>query len=354
MAAEHLTELRRQIDELDDRILEMLNARARLAQAIGHRKKGPIYRPEREAQVLRRLRAGNAGPLPAEAVETLFREIMSACRALEQRQVIACLGPAGTFSEAAAIKQFGRAASRLPVASIDAVFQAVERGEAGYGVAPVENSTEGAVGRTLDCLLATPLKVCGEVMLRVRQNLLRSREGLDGVRVVYSHAQSLAQCQGWLERKLPGVERVSVVSNAEAARLAAGQNDAVAIASDIAASEYGLVVVARNIEDDVRNTTRFLVLGREDAAASGRDKTSLAVWTENRPGALLDLLQPFARNGVSLSKLESRPARSGAWEYVFFIDLDGHRDSPQVADALAEAGRHARQLRVLGSYPAAA
>lgn len=351
--AENLAELRRQIDALDDRLLELLNARAKLAQKIGQRKRGPIYRPEREAQILRRLREGNAGPLSDSAVETLFREIMSACRAVEAPLTVAFLGPEGTFSEAAAIKQFGHSVRRLAVADIDAVFAAVERGEAHYGVVPVENSHEGAVGRTLDCLLATPLMVCGEVMLRVRQNLLRRGEGLAGVRVVYSHAQSLAQCQGWLARHLPAAERVSVASNAEAARRAAQEAEAAAIAGVAAAKAYGLNVVARGIEDDPRNTTRFLVLGAQDAAPSGQDKTSLAIWAENRPGALLELLQPFARNGVSLNKLESRPAKSGAWEYVFFIDLDGHRESPPVADALAKAGRHARSLRILGSYPAA-
>lgn len=349
-----LADCRRQIDELDGRILELLNARAQLAQTIGHLKgSGPIYRPEREAQVVRRLREVNAGPLTGEAVERLFREIMSACRALEQPLTIAYLGPVGTFSEAAAVKHFGRSAEGLPLTSFDEVFQAVERGDAHFGVVPVENSTEGSIGRTLDLLLSTPLRLCGEVTLRVRQNLLRQAAGLDGLRVVYSHAQSLAQCQAWLNGHLPGVERVSVSSNAEAARLAAQQPDAAAIAGDMAAEHYGLTVVVPHIEDDVRNTTRFLVLSKEDSAPSGRDKTSLAVWAKNQPGSLLALIEPFARHGVGLSKLESRPARSGTWEYVFFIDLEGHRQDAQLAEAMREAGEHALRLKVLGSYPVA-
>ena len=351
--SEGLKSLRQQIDDLDDRILEMLNARAKLAQAIGHLKKGPIYRPEREAQVIRRLQKANAGPLANETIERLFKEIMSSCRALEQKLTIAYLGPQGTFSEAASIKHFGRAAVGLPMASIDEVFAAVERGEAHYGVVPVENSSEGAVGRTLDLLLRTPLKACGEVMLRVRQNLLRKGEGLDGVTKVYSHAQSLAQCQGWLDQHLPGAERLSVVSNAEAARLAGEDPSAAAIAGDVAARHYGLDIVARNVEDDANNTTRFLVLAREEAAPSGRDKTSLAVWAKNRPGALMELIEPFARHNVGLTKLESRPARSAAWEYVFFIDLEGHHQDEKVAEALRGAEAHASRLKILGSYPAA-
>lgn len=352
--SEELKKLRDRIDAIDDRVLEMLNERARLAQTIGHLKNnGPIYRPEREVQVLRRLTEVNAGPLPNSAVELLFREVMSACRALEQPLTVAFLGPEGTFSEAATVKQFGQSTKGLPVASIDEVFHAVEQDQAHYGVAPVENSTEGAIGRTLDLLLSTPLKICGEVMLRVRQNLLRASAGMGGIRVVYSHAQSLAQCHAWLSQHLPAAERISVASNAEAARLAAGQADAAAIAGEIAGQRYGLTVVAPDIEDDPTNTTRFLVLGKDEAAPSGKDKTSLAVYARNKPGSLMALIEPFARLGVGLSKLESRPARSGAWEYVFFIDLEGHHRDAKVAEALRQAAEHALSLKVLGSYPAA-
>jgi chorismate mutase/prephenate dehydratase len=239
------------------------------------------------------------------------------------------------------------------VSSIDEVFRAVELGQAHYGVAPAENSSEGAIGRTLDLLLSTSLTICGEVMLRVRQNLLRRDGGMNGIRVVYSHAQSLGQCQGWLNANLPGVERVAVASNAEAARLAAEQPDAAAIAGEIAAGRYGLAIAAPDIEDDAGNTTRFLVIGQSETAPSGRDKTSLAVYAKNKPGSLLELIAPFARLGVGLSKLESRPARSGSWEYVFFIDLEGHRKEAKVADAINEAASHALSLKVLGSYPTA-
>lgn len=356
---EELAKLRDQIDALDDRVLALLNERARLAQAVGHLKLangeegGPIYRPEREAQVVRRLQAASAGPLPAEVVERLFKEVMSACRALEQPLSVAYLGPAGTFSEAAAIKHFGQSTLGVPVTSFDEVFKAVEAGLAQYGVVPVENTTEGAIGRTLDLLLTTPLSVCGEVTVRVRQNLLRRAGGLDGIRVVYSHAQSLGQCAGWLNDHLPGVERMAVASNAEAARLASEHADAAAIAGERAAEQYGLAIVVPGIEDIAGNTTRFLVLGKDAAPTSGKDKTSLAIYVRNKPGALLELIEPFARLGVGLCKLESRPAKSGSWEYVFFIDLEGHRDEPRVAEAIQEAKGHALSLKVLGSYPTA-
>ena len=356
---EELAQLRARIDELDERLLILLNERARLAQAVGQLKLsngeegGPIYRPEREAQVVRRLQEANSGPLPAESVERLFKEVMSACRALEQPLTVAYLGPVGTFSEAAAIKQFGQSTQGLPTTSIDAVFKAVESAQAQYGVVPAENSSEGAIGRTLDLLLTTPLTICGEVTLRVRQNLLRKTASLDGIRVVYSHAQSLGQCQDWLTTHLPDAERVAVASNAEAARLASESPIAAAIAGDTAAAQYGLNIVTAGIEDVAGNTTRFLVIGKDAAAPSGKDKTSLAVYARNRPGSLLELIEPFARLGVGLCKLESRPARSGSWEYVFFIDLEGHREDVRVAEAIQEATGHALSLKVLGSYPTA-
>lgn len=351
--SEQLLALRQQIDAVDDQVLRLLNERARLAQAVGHLKNGIIYKPEREAQVVRRLQAANAGPLTAESVSVIFKEVMSACRSLEQPLTIAYLGPEGTFSEAAAIKHFGHAAIGLPCASIDEVFQAVERGEAHYGVAPVENSTEGAVNRTLDLMLNTPLKICGEVMLRVRQHLLRKAASLEGIRVVYSHAQSLAQCHEWLSRQLPGVDTIRVTSNGEAARMAAENADAAAIAGELAAERHGLAIVARDIEDEPNNTTRFLVLGAEDTAASGKDKTSLVISVRNRPGALMELLAPFAGHGIGLSKLESRPARSGAWEYVFYVDLEGHVSDPNIQLALRAVREHCTFLKVLGAYPLA-
>jgi chorismate mutase/prephenate dehydratase len=356
-----LASLRSQIDALDDEILERLNARARLARQIGELKndasgdtaKVAIYRPEREAQVLRRLKAANPGPLSGEAVARLFREVMSACLALEKPLSIACLGPHGTFSEAAAIKQFGHAASVNPHATIDDVFRAVESGADDYGVVPVENSTEGAVGRTLDLMTGTSLTVCGEVVLRIQQHLMRIADATGAVERVYSHAQSLAQCHEWLNRELAGAQRIPVASNAEAARHAAEDTGSAAIAGELAAERYGLAIAHRNIEDEPNNTTRFWVLGRHAAGRSGQDKTSLIVGARNQPGAVHELLGPLSRHGVSMTRLESRPARTGLWEYVFFVDIEGHRDDPGVSAALAELESLAAFVRVLGAYPVA-
>jgi chorismate mutase / prephenate dehydratase len=272
---------------------------------------------------------------------------------MEAPRHVAYLGPEGTFTEEAAIKHFGRLDSALPCASIDEVFRRVEANEAAYGVVPVENSTEGAVGRTLDGLLRTTLKICAEITLRIRQNLLRKSPGIEGARVLYSHVQSLAQCHRWLEQNLPGIERTPVLSNAEAARRAAADPAALAIAGAAAAQRYQLTVLARSIEDEPDNTTRFLALGSRDTAPTGRDKTSLVMSTRNCPGAMVTLLRPLSRNGVSLTKLESRPSREGLWEYVFFADIEGHESEPRVARALAELRERAALLKVLGSYPMA-
>ncbi len=352
--ADTLADIRRKIDALDARIVRLLAARARLAQRVGTVKAGgTMYRPEREAQVLRRLAALKGDPLPHRALARIFTEIMSACRALEDSMRVAYLGPEGTFSQEAVLKQFGGMTPAIACASIDEVFRQVETGAVGYGVVPVENSTEGAIGRTLDLLLATPARVCGEVMLPVRQNLMSRALKRDAIRRVYSHTQSLAQCQQWLSRHLPRAERIAVVSNAEAARRAARDARSAAIASRIAAGLYGLRLLARNIEDEARNTTRFLVLASHDAAPSGRDKTSLVLSTRNRPGAMHALLAPLADNHVGMTRLESRPARTGAWEYVFYVDIDGHAQDAPVARALAALERKASFLKNLGSYPAA-
>ena len=349
--SENLQHLRDQIDALDASILQLINQRAAHAQTIGRLKNGSVYRPEREAQVLRRIKELNPGPLDGEVAARLFREIMSACLALEKPLAVAFLGPLGTFSQSAAIKQFGHAAAMHPSASIDDVFRDVAAGSADYGVVPVENSTEGAINRTLDLLQGTPLKVCGEVDLRIHHHLLRKVAGTAGVKVLYSHSQSLAQCHEWLNRTLPDVPRVSVASNAEAARLAAADDTALAIAGEIAAEIYGLTRLHDNIEDEPDNTTRFLVISQHDAPPSGCDKTSLLMSAHNRPGAVVELLQPLAQHGVSMTKFESRPARSGLWEYVFFVDLEGHRDDAPVAAALAALHDKAAFLKILGSYP---
>lgn len=345
---------RQAIDALDREILVRLNERAAHAKAIGVLKAGGVtYRPEREAQVLSRLQGENRGPLSNEAVAGVFRQVMSACMALEQPLRIAFLGPAGTFSHAAVGKHFGQFVEGEPCATIDEVFRAVESGQTDYAVVPVENSTEGAIGRTLDLMCQTPLSICGEIKLRVTQNLLGNVAHVADVAKVYSHAQSLAQCTQWLAHHLPGVPRVAVASNAEAARLAAAEPGTGAIAGEIAAAIYGLSVLAPHIEDEPNNTTRFWVLGRQQPGASGRDVTSLVMSCPNRPGAVHKLLEPFARHGVSMSRFESRPARTGRWEYLFFVDLVGHRDDPAVQAALAELADVAPLLKLLGSYPAA-
>ncbi|HEY7743019.1 MAG TPA: prephenate dehydratase [Burkholderiales bacterium] len=345
--------IRGRIDALDRRLVKLLSARARLAQRIGRLKEGAAYRPEREAQVLRGILSENRGPLPDAALTRLFTEIMSACRALEDSMTAAYLGPPGTFSQEAAVKHFGGLTALTPCGSIDEVFRRVETGSSGYGVVPVENSTEGAIGRTLDLLLSTPAQVCGEIMLPIRQCVMAKRDRLAGIRKVYSHAQSLSQCQQWLARNLPRAERVAVVSNAEAARLAAREGSAAAIGPRTAAALYGLRLLARNVEDEAKNTTRFLVIAEHDAAPSGRDKTSLVMSTRNVPGAMHELLTPLAANQVSMTRLESRPSRTGLWEYVFYVDVEGHQKDPRVERALAELKQKASLLKILGSYPAA-
>jgi chorismate mutase/prephenate dehydratase len=349
-----LKNCREQIDAIDEQLLRLVNERAKLARQIGSLKQGdPIYRPEREAQILRRLIENNAGPLSSEAVTAIFRSVMSNCRALEKELTVAFLGPLGTFSEEAANKQFGELSAPVQCATIDEVFRMVETGRVDYGVVPVENSTEGAVGRTLDLLMATSLNICGEIELPVHHNLLFKGTEKSRIRKLYSHAQSLSQCHEWLNQNLPGVERQAVASNAEAARLAAAEDGAAALASRRAAELFDLQLVAENIEDDPKNTTRFLVLATHDVAPSGRDKTSLVLATRNVPGAMVELLTPLAEHQVSMTKLESRPSRMSMWEYVFFVDIEGHHQDASVASALAELQQKSSWLKVLGSYPIA-
>ena len=353
-----LAGVRAEIDGIDAELLRLLNQRARCAQKVGeikaeHGEAGHIYRPEREAQVLRRLQETNPGPLPGENITFFFREVMSACLALEEPLGIAFLGPLGTFSESAATKHFGHAARLLPQSSIDDVFREVESGHAHYAVVPVENSTEGAVGRTMDLLLGTPLRICGEVVLRIHQNLLSNESDLNRINKVYSHAQSLAQCHEWLNRMLPKAQRISVGSNAQAAQNAAVEAGTAAIAGKAAAARYNLPKLVENIEDEPNNTTRFLVLGKHDAGVSGRDKTSLIMSAPNRTGALHELLLPLSTAGVSMCRLESRPARNVLWEYVFYVDIEGHRDDPAVKAALEKLAGYAAYLKILGSYPVA-
>jgi len=353
-----LKQHRDQIDAIDEQLLKLVNERAQHAREIGNLKNGgPIYRPEREAQVLRRLLEHNGGPLSGEAVTAIFRAVMSNCRALEKELAVAFLGPLGTFSEEAANKQFGGLTAPVQCSSIDEVFRMVESGAVDYGVVPVENSTEGAVGRTLDLLMATNLNICGEIKLPVHHNLVSSVDDITKIKSVYAHSQSLSQCHEWLNINLPKVSREAVTSNAEAAKLVSESElaiqDSAAIASRRAAELFNLNILAENIEDDPKNTTRFLVLSTHDVAPSGKDKTSLVIAAKNVPGAVVSLLEPLAQHRVSMTKLESRPSKIGMWEYVFFVDIEGHHQDPNVSSALAELQQRASFLKVLGSYPVA-
>jgi chorismate mutase/prephenate dehydratase len=352
--SEELKKLRTEIDAIDEQILKLLSRRAEHAHAIGQLKEGGVvYRPEREAQVLRSVKEKNPGPLSGESVARLFREIMSACLALERKLAVAYLGPPGTFSQAAAIKHFGHAAETVACNSIDEVFRKTESRTVEYAIVPVENSTEGAVGKTLDLMLQTPLKICGEVVLRVHQNLMSKTTDTKAIRKVYSHSQSFAQCHEWLNQHLAHAERIQVASNAEAARIAAEDEASAAIAGEMAAEYYKLNILANNIEDELNNTTRFWVVASHDTPPSGKDKTSIIMTAKNRPGAIYELLAPFAKHNVSMSRLESRPSRTGLWEYVFFIDLEGHQQEKAVAAALKELEGIAAFLKVLGAYPVA-
>ncbi|MCG7755786.1 MAG: prephenate dehydratase [Nitrosomonas sp.] len=355
--SEELKQLRDQIDAIDNELLQLVSKRAGLAQQVGKIKKsGIVYRPEREAQILARVQEQNPGPVSNEHIKHLFTEIMSLCRALEKPMSVAYLGPNGTFSEEAALKRFGSAISEVACDSIDDVFRTVESEAAHYGVVPVENSSEGAVGRTMDLLLQTPLTICGEIQLPVHQFLMAQQTDLARISKIYSHPQSLAQCHHWLKTNVPHLSHSALIhaaSNADAARQAAADNQAAAIASQRAAELFGLSICAENIEDDPKNTTRFLVIGKQIVAPSGKDKTSLIVSTNNRSGAIYTLLEPLAQYGVSMSRLESRPSRTGLWQYVFFIDLEGHQQDDNVAAAMAELRHKAAFLKILGSYPAA-
>ncbi len=353
-----LESLRGRIDALDRELLGLLNRRAEVAAAIGVLKRAegsPTFRPEREAAVIDALKRANAGPLPNDSVAPIWREIMSACRALETPTRVAYLGPAGTFSELAALGYFGSSIVKLPCANADEVFHATSAGAADFGIVPVENSSEGVVTRSLDLFLTTPLTIVGETSLYVRHNLLRKSDSLDAIAAVCAHPQALAQCHAWLSHHLPGVERRPVASNAEGARQAGLDGSLAALASERAASEYGLFVVAPAIQDDAHNRTRFAVVAHPDAhpapKASGHDCTSLVVSVANRPGAVHDMLQPLKAHGVSMTRFESRPARSGQWEYYFYVDLEGHPDQPNVALALQELREACAFFKLLGTYP---
>lgn len=375
-----LNGLRQQIDSIDSQIHELLNQRAQCAQQVAevklreHAAQGfapetqqfesnrdsssaqqlLFYRPEREAQVLERVKQANKGPLADDTVAYIFREIMSACLALEKPLDVAYLGPQGTFSQAAALKHFGHAIHSVPQTSIEAVFRDVESGQCNYGVVPVENSTEGMVALTLDAFINSPLKICGEVDLRIRLHLMQGRHGQQPVTRICAHQQALAQSRRWLDAHYPGVERCAVSSNGEAARMAAEQAGVAAVAGELAARQYGLDTLAEDIEDLPHNTTRFLVIGREQVAASGNDKTSIVVSARNVPGALFHLLEPFHKANVMLTRIDTRPSRSEPWTYLFFIEFEGHQSDAVITEILTVIEQHSLTYKVLGSYPRAA
>jgi chorismate mutase/prephenate dehydratase len=353
-----LAEIRDEIDAIDAEILRLINRRAECAEEVAKAKiadgeQGTFYRPDREAMVLRRIKELNRGPLPDPTAMRFFRELMSACLALEKPLEVAFLGPEGTFSQQAVFKHFGSSVHTKPVAAISDVFNAVELDKCHFGVVPVENSTEGVINHTLDRFLTSPLRICGEVEVRVHQNLMGHAASLVEIREIFSHQQSLAQCRLWLDRHLPNVKVTAVSSNAEAARLASLDKQAAAIAGVAAAEVYQLPVLETNIEDQANNTTRFIVIGKQDSAPTGKDKTSLVFSTGNQPGALYKALESFAKFGIGMVNIESRPSRQGLWEYVFFIDIDGHSADPKVADALGLLRANVNMLKLLGSYPKA-
>ncbi len=349
-----LTPLRDQIDALDRQLLKLLNQRAQLAQEIGqhkHRHGLPVFRPEREREVIAKVQQANAGPLQGEGVAAIWREMMSACRALESRQQVAFLGPEGTYSEQAARQFFGSSCSFVACADLDEVVRSQLSGSSAFAVVAIENSTEGAVARTLDLLLAHPVRICGEISLAIHHNLLRKHAGVDGLKAVLAHPQALAQCRQWLDAHLPTVERRAVSSNAEGARLAAQDTRLAAIAGEQAANQYQLHIAAARIQDEAQNRTRFVVLGGQPTQPSGHDRTSLILAVPNRAGAVFGMLKPLADHGVSMSRFESRPARSGSWEYFFYVDIEGHQDDPQVARALEALRESCAFFKNLGSYP---
>jgi chorismate mutase/prephenate dehydratase len=368
MSKYNLPDIRAQIDQLDIQIQSLITQRARLAIEVAQAKKAEpenphFYRPEREAEVLRNVMIRNQGPLSDKTLTRLFREMMSACLALQKPLNIAFLGPAGTYSQAAVCKHFGHAMQNIPLQTIDEVFREVEAGIADYGVVPIENSTEGGVNQTLDCFVKTPLKICGEIELPIHHHLLSMVTDLAQIERIYAHPQSLAQCRGWLDNQLPTIERIAVNSNAEAARRAAKETGAAAIAGKMAAEIYQLHKVASRIEDDVNNTTRFAVLGQQEVERLGEElgdkgvstnyKTSLLLSSPNKPGALYHILEPFADNNVSMTRIESRPSRQGIWDYVFFIDIEGHIKDQPVAESIRALEKLTSLIKHLGSYPRA-
>jgi chorismate mutase/prephenate dehydratase len=351
-----LPELRQSIDTVDNQLLELLNERARLVQEVGaikHELKQPFYVPDRERQILERLQTQNSGPFPTEALRPVFSEIISACLSLEHPLKVAFFGPEATFTHAAARSRFGLSARYVPAATVASVFDEVEKGLADLGVVPIENSTEGVVNSTHDMLVDSNLRISAEITMQVHHCLLTRSGTLDGIQKVYSHPQALGQCRKWLSTNLPAVAQIEVASTALAARLTRDDPVAAAVASELAGQLYDLKIAKRRIQDEVNNVTRFLVIGRETAPATGRDKTSILFSLHDRPGVLFEVLRPLADAGLNLSRIESRPSRKRLWDYVFFIDVDGHEADAKVQAAIEALGKSCEFVKVLGSYPRA-
>lgn len=355
--SESFKKIRQHIDSIDVQLQDLINQRvtyaieiAKIKQELGD---GVFYKPEREAQILTEVMDRNKGPMPAKEMARLFREIMSATLSVESRIKVAALGPAGTYTEAAAQKHFGKSVDIVLKNTIQDVFRAVQTHEVNYGVVPIENSSEGAVTHTLDLLIETPLKICGEIELRIRHCLLSKDDNLDNIVRVFAHGQSLAQCKRWLSGHLKSTEQQAVGSNADAAIKASEECNTAAIASMAAGEHYGLNVLARDIEDSPGNTTRFLLIGDQAVPPSGKDKTSLIVTNANKPGSLYKIIEPLSRYGVDMTRIESRPSRTGLWEYVFFIDILGHHEEENVAKVLEEIKSNAGLFKIIGSYPQA-
>lgn len=359
MDEQKLKQLRDRIDSLDEQLQTLINERAACAKDIAAIKQAAgkdadIYRPEREAEILRRVQQRNSGPLGDAEVARLFQEIMSACRALEKPINVAFLGPEGTYTQAAALKHFGHSIGTTALNAVDEIFRDVEAGNSSYGVVAVENSAEGGVDQTLDMFVSSSLKICAEIEMRIHHNLLSAETDLSAIKQVCAHPQALAQCREWLDANLAGVERVAVSSNAEGARIAGEQSGIAAIAGEEAAEIYGIRILAANIEDEPDNTTRFVVISKSSPPPSGEDKTSLLMSMPNKPGALYHVLAPLAGHEVSMTRIESRPSRKGIWDYVYFIDIEGHVEDEKVAAALKALEKETSMLKILGSYPRAA
>ncbi|MBF0491468.1 MAG: prephenate dehydratase [Deltaproteobacteria bacterium] len=354
MSSEKIKHLREEIDQLDQSFLKLLSQRGEKVMQIGQLKKAAQSRfhvPEREAKIFQKLKKNNPGPYKDEAILSIFREILSASLALESPLQVAFLGPEATFTHLAAIQRFGLSAQFVPQETIAQVFQAVQQKKVNYGIVPIENSTEGVVNHTLDLFVDFPLKICGEIKIAIVHNLLSQESDLRKIKKVYSHPHALAQCRQWLTKHLPQVKIVDVASTAKAAEIVSGEKQVAAIASEYAASKYKLKVLCKNIEDHPNNFTRFVVIGEEGCGPSGHDKTSLMFSTKDEVGVLFKLLAPFAKEKINLTKIESRPLKGRAWEYIFFVDLDGHQEDPKVRRAIETMAQSCSFLRVLGSYP---